>query len=839
MASKRKEMAYIVMIALLGTLFSCVFVAEKSSAVGWYSASFTKPTSYEEFYPGQSMTIIISGIDGDNDKNDNYIDVVITRWGSSTSLQEWNHQYPSGGNTWTETFVIPSTASLGYYDIDVYDNSTGVRSSWTIGSRTIRLVSPSSFWNIHIEDSIYTHSDTFVPTETMKYTIRGPADTEFKLQVKQQDTLWKDFGTLRTDGGGYLNVTWDNPGIPADAPDAVYTVYIYQAGTDTVLDSEDFVISLYRLEIGLERNYFIIGEKVIVRYRATNYKDGTVVTSGSGVWKAFNNMNVQIASGTVTSALGSFSFDVPTSAQPSSYYRVEMWFNDSHDAGSKRHAFDSDYFEVGNLECDVSTDSISYLPGGVVRVTITTFTGSFSDYIPGVTVNNIVVSSKPSGSSSWTVVPEYGAMGLVTDEFGKAYYIFRLKEDVADKTEFKVEVNVTKLTSVSDSTIFIVNKGASSLTISVRVDKDIYTCGDTVKVTVDSTIPTGMTLTYHYTIIKGDPYSNDYLDLNVSNMNTYSFVIPNDYIGNIYISVRAITNTDGLTATDYVTIDVVYGKMIVNTDKETFKPKDTVTITYKLISNLMNSPKFYYRVYSGSAFILEKDISSTSKSGSFTFKIPDVPMDSYIFYVYANENGRTVWGSEVISQLTGYLLVTSLDKRAAAPGETVTVSYSLIPQGTTPKINSIASITVGLLGSSKMVDVNTVNKEGKITYVLPNDITEGSKLMSIYAVVDEEYYYSYIILDIDKNPSLKNVPAGDVAALAIGSIGLGIGFIALLFAFMILRKLKSMNSTQHYIYENHSIPRAEHSQAQGAPQQPQGQSAQHSQAQGAPQQPQG
>lgn len=389
----------------------------------------------------------------------------------------------------------------------------------------------------------------------------------------------------------------------------------------------------------------------------------------------------------------------------------------------------------------------------------------------------------------YTKIDKYEASSLTTDYSGHSRYIFTL--GTLKDGEYRVNGTVSgisnipeKVTTGSDTFTF---SHTSTMLLFINPEKSTYKPGDMVKVQYSLTYVDGGNVgevTFDYEaksnniIIDKDRFTSSR-----SNGN-FSFTIPDDF--NIeFITIRLIaTNSTNDKETASIFIYCSIFQLILNSEKITYRPEDTITAKYELIGQ-SSGMTFYQKVignyYGDDKTVLNKKLTSIGNSGTISYEVPGIGYASeYTIKIYGIDSNGNYIEDEVRFSFESIIFTFEFDKDSYKPGDDVVISYKVSNidggkiEGPFNFIYSIFGIQSGIFES--------METEGKIKFSLTDKIANGNYVIliswgdsgeeqTIRTIHVEEkgffmFQYEFIILIISSIAlvlgilSIKNVKGG-------------------------------------------------------------------------------
>ncbi len=567
------------------------------------------------------------------------------------------------------------------------------------------------------------------------------------------------FNDVVLDGNGEAVVSYE---LTKSLADGSYNVYV---GPDDWFDNSavpfigeywdmtQFHIQLYTIQATTDRTGYVPGDDVTVFYSIVSIKDGSLITEDAYDGSSFDGQwNVESGDGKTTDgptsfsdSSGNFDFQIFPQGSVTSDYYIYIYFNGTY--GSTReqatwlqaNAPGPDHFTVGGLGMSVTLDRApaEYQIDSVVRVTVQASVAGSGEPDAKVKIEVLegtgVTADKISG---------YGGT-FQSDASGYVVYAFTVDASDFDEDEtYTVRVNVSRhLKAAEADEVFDVLAGGRVISVKMVFDMEVYASGDTIRIDVAASLPVGASAISAYSYeVHRSWFGGPIVWQEASESNFFSYEVPDSFEGELYFIVK-VYNPDGDSGQDSEMKNVHHAILLINADPEEYEPGDTITAEFELISNRLagiDDHSFFYVVKdSGGRIVLEGEIVTSEKVGSFEYTVPDVPSDRYTFTINANillvvgDNDYMVWvsSSDVCDLTSGYDVEIWVDNPTYSPGDTVTIHYEIKPrtdEGLPDKFVFQFGMSNGP-GETWQSD----SAKGKIIYRLPDDINEGDILIMV------------------------------------------------------------------------------------------------------------
>ncbi len=600
--------------------------------------------------------------------------------------------------------------------------------------------------------SIQPDQKWFIPGDTIEITLEvfgatdGNEDVFDIIMFPQFETTFSEnvgyFDDIVVDAGGRATVTVSDSKTMA-LPDGIYDLYvgdmdwIEDGGWDDRAPYPDtawFRIQLFIIIADTDSDGYLPGDDVNVFYSVISIKDGSLITEEAfdgidfddrewGVWSEDSESTEGPHS--LSEQSGSFDFTISTigSSFPSDY-SIGIWFNGSYGAKREASTFLSgnmwpNDFRVDALAVGVGTDRPIYQIGSWVRVEVNTMViGGTPE--PDVEVEITVLEGTGVTADK---ISGLGGDDFESDASGKVVYGFSVDDsDFAEDETYTVRVNVSKhLKEAGSEATFDVRAGGRAIAVNMVFNKDVYTTGDTVDISVETAVPEGAstTLTFIYKVT--DPASGTKAQ-EVSGNEIFNYNIPSNFEGRLRFEVE-VFNADGDSGMDIETKDVHYAVLLLNVEPQQFQTGNTLTANYRLISTLMTNPTFFFRITDDARPTPKIVDEGVATDGSFQYTVPDVAPSYYDFWIYANQDGVWVETTDRVLLVSGYDIEISVDSPAYSPGDRVTIHYEITTKGDQGLPDKFV-FDYGM-SNGQTFTWQSDSSTGDIFYTIPSGVNEG------------------------------------------------------------------------------------------------------------------
>ena len=759
------------------------------SASGFSSVSIT--TDKPSYFGGETMHLSITGVDSDNNPNDNYIDVYVYIINTSGYLNIYEQRGIQVKHTWNENIKIPDDANGTGYIYVLDTNTTNILGYKTFSVESGGVVSGA----LSLNPSIYTRSHTFVPGETLHIGVHDciPSGNYTLKIMLGTNVKYEQNITVDLNGNFFLNYT-----IPESAPDSPrpdgtrYSVELYN-GTQMV-DRICYDVKLYSIYAATSRSAYIPGESVNVKFMVLYLKNNTPVGDELfGTWYVLTPDNTLLQNSTsFRASVGEFSFKFGNAADIG-YYTVRIYYNDSTNAEPDRWDMYSVMVYCGNLGVYIfSPINGGYVNAGeIVTLSLKTFVaGNYDRDMGNLPEVNIRVNIR-NGDFTGNFQTNYN---------GYMDFSWKVPETLAEGTNIEFNVTASKQdATISKSVVVSVYKSVKEgIVANLQFDRESYLTGDNISLHVVATYKNGSSgnFTYVYRVYR-DAGGTNLLTMSASQSPDFNYAPPLNFLGTLWYKVE-VTDGAGNFTSATKSVSVEYAQILLSAEKTMYSPGETLRFTYEILSNLMKNPECIVSVkdWAGNP-IMNKKV----ENGSFEITIPKDPAESYTIQIIAQESGYTATKTLTILKYAGYDFKISISPslyttNVYRPGETIYISYALTPRENTPRPQYIRiSVSLYSINSNAKV-IETRELSGTITYTLPSGIGRGTYLLLVSCTVNQSFtgtIYGWTTISVQDNPSVADLNVGGFRAMDITLLIIVMVLLLLMIIFFIFfqKKMKA------------------------------------------------
>jgi hypothetical protein len=561
-----------------------------------------------QYVQGDGITILVET------SIDDTIDIRIQDpEGDDLSGANWTGQPVSNGR-WTKEYTLGTNLPDGDYQVQVLKDGN------LMETRTITLRK----YNL----KVWTDTGAYLPGETMKvyYTITSNKDgsgiNDAALQwvfeyYDEDDSEWDvKRDTISTPGSqGFFQVS-----IPKSAYkpfDGDLWVWANDTHDHSSFQYRSIEIGGIDASVDTDNNEYLAGDFVVVDIWA--HVNGADLRNGNVAFTVSKD-DVEIPAYTANNLKTDIQGDlvyvfVLQSGAQEGFYTIEI---NVTKAGTNEYDVAQDTFEVvreREMTMELSFDNKYstggsrplYYSGDTVTVTYTVYkadqivTGLNCEYRAYYGNNIVSVGTISSGTFSFTIPSDYE--GVIT-------------------------VSVEGIDSQGEEVSTSENIDVRGTGIIVNANKNQYMPGDTVKIQYEvvGTEPSGAQYYYEITDNQNNVIKRESL---TSGKGTFEFTIPDGDPPDTYYITVIMTDSSGVEIThESETISKLRGYMVTFTlDKNTYRPGETVTLHYKVISlDGSDFPEEFSITY-GFFGLPTQTQEVTKTSGDLKLKVPEDQAD--------------------------------------------------------------------------------------------------------------------------------------------------------------------------------------------------------------------
>lgn len=610
----------------------------------------------------------------------------------------------------------------------------------------------------------YTGNYTYVPGETMEILLKGSPGPIYTVWiVSPTGTETEHRSMVQIGGSGVATITYT---IGTNVDDGDYYIKVTENGT--YIDQVPYKVQAYDFSLETDQSAYLIGDEMRIFWTANYLKDQTLPPDGIltlRIWNATKEWNgtawvinntYLMETQTHTSPVGSTSYTIRSNVNKDAVFWVDGWFNNTQ---GTRHQKARANFTVKVLGFSVELDKTQFTLDSLMFIDITTFvTTNQSSIVPLAVEPNceIIIDVYEKQDHVQTVIPTIGP--YTTDSHGKFSHILKLDStNFSVNKEYELLIKAVKHDESYNSWIKIVDFTTTEFTpvsLVLNLDRDRYTSGETLWMNVSAITSTegGSTFTYIFeardTSSLGTLFARE-----VSDNSSFSYKIDDEFTGLLWVHV---TVDDGQgnreEATRFVSVD--YAIMLVNLDAITYLAGDDIEISYEVVSAEMTEPTIFFKVTDVLGSVVDEGVVSSAAdsptAGTFNFRIPSVPSESYNFTIYASQSGNIVSGVTTAHLFRGYSIILDFNNRVYAPGQTMAVDYQIVALGHSI-MPSTFTLTYGLQ-NGPLLTLQTSSPEGRLIYAVPDDLDEGVQIFVVQSPDMSEQVAEVVEIQQGANP---------------------------------------------------------------------------------------
>ncbi|MCI4372571.1 MAG: hypothetical protein L3K02_02865 [Thermoplasmata archaeon] len=362
---------------------------------------------------------------------------------------------------------------------------------------------------------------------------------------------------------------------------------------------------------------------------------------------------------------------------------------------------------------------------------------------------------------------------------------------------------------------FYVTPGSGSVGITVGLNQLTYYPGQTITATwaINPTNPSAGTVDAVAWYIYG--LAGDFLGQgpisSTANTGTLTVTLPAGYTGPFTLEIFASNATESFEG--QVSAIIVLPSLFLTPSSTTFTPGATETIMAQAWGDSgLTAPVITYEVYAeyglgytgygGGGMVASGTVTNGS---SFTINVPSTGApDRYYVYAYLSSAAGTAatatlnvyqsWGYNVF---VGVTTASSYSDGSYQPGQTVTVSYSIVPYGNAP-LPTFYQFAIYLYGTQISSLISTPSTSGTVQVTIPSGWQTGLALLEVelegtYLAGNScgnGFCYGETGITINAHPSALSMEIGAGSGLTVGWLILLIIIIVVLVVLVLLIRRK-------------------------------------------------
>jgi hypothetical protein len=469
----------------------------------------------------------------------------------------------------------------------------------------------------------------------------------------------------------------------------------------------------YTFNVNSERSYFLPGETAKINYFVLDLStlataEGVTIYYIAQWWNHTGNKtmkNYLNSTLSTSNTVHEFLIDPEIALNRSPAVQIDYWANATN---RSEHASISLHVDV--IKAAVDTELGSYNPGDTVVVTVDSQVDN--QILPGATVNVVV---KMNGTE---VISAYGASNLTTDVNGEASYAFTLTNTTMLGT-YVVVADVSKLGhSTERQTTFTVDQFGNMF---VTLDKDVYIGGEQVKATFQ---PVWNHQVVEVGTIAYLVFLNGNLLVSSNTTSTSATVdLPEDFSG--MVMVNAIAEYKGFMLSNIAFADVIFADLGLTAVKDSYRPGDTITWSWSLVTSLTTGT-LTYEIVDSFGVRVATGSPEFAKTGTIKYEVPTTnPAEDYtatLRMTTPSGGFRTADASVGLVDLTE--LKISVGKSPYAnglfkPGEKISINFVI----STYVFGARPAYRIHLVVDFDPIEIDhiTTTAKGHIDYTIPKD----------------------------------------------------------------------------------------------------------------------
>lgn len=517
---------------------------------------------------------------------------------------------------WTKTYTFTETLPDGQYILSVNNSATG------------RAIGTLDFAVQKYTLKIWPDSDAYLPGEkvivyymvTSNKDGSGVSGTTIEWKFKYFNYKEDEYETIPGSFSGSASGSFDLtiPKVADKEKDGRLYVWVNDTSEHTAYKFESIQIGGIEIDyMNPDSNEYLSGDFVRIDFSASIDKYAPL-RDGNVAFRLFRG-DSELTSYTKTNLKTDESGDLEyifTLDETLDLGTYTILMNVSK-SGTNEYAEEEreiELVETRSMSMVVGLDKPQYYSGNTVTV-------SYQVFREGAVVSPI--------NAEYDVESDDNVIAVGTDSTGT--FTFNIPEDFDGSLTLRLKATDSDGESIEKTYSIYVRRAGFML----QTNKNRYQPGDEIKVDYEAVgnIPTNPQYYYRITDGFGVLVRKESL---TSGSGEITFSIPEGNVPSSYTFTCYLADENGNNiASDSVTVSKLSGYMIVFTlDKETYKPGETATLRYEIIS-LSGSPiPDEFTLKYGYAGGQEKELTTTDPKGKLTVDVPDdAPDGTGYFYI--------------------------------------------------------------------------------------------------------------------------------------------------------------------------------------------------------------
>ncbi len=653
---------------------------------------------------------------------------------------------------------------------------------------------------LELEKSEYTGTYTYLGGETLWVHLSGENNKTYYVNITNST------GKLIYPPEGHMNVKTDNNGVAVfnitlNIGDGSYYLNLYNGSKH--IQSVHFSVQSIAISADIDKGeygVYLLSENIKAYVSIYWMKSHTLLKDASYKWWIVDAYNQSASFGPyagkgtefTTEKLNFYTMgnNPDVHIEPNNEYYLKIVYENDNSTG-KHYAEKDIYFYTGVLSAHMAINKIdgSISPGKRVVLSINTYAHDSNDGIYSPLGHVHVDYVNITITKHWQVIwyKNYTSCGY-TDDSGKSQLLWNVPNvEIGSYISIKSKVstnheNYTLVLSTENGKPLMVEP---ALKLQISTDRDFYLAGDTINVMLHPVYPSGVSvLSYDVKITSPSGKVMDYKHIKG---NEISYGLPNNYSGNIDISVSAHFSTGKTISTSKI-VKVYYGYIYLSSSQDYFfKPGDVITIYSEFRSNVMHPNSLTYKVIGDHGLIMRMNASLSS----FQFTVPNDGSTSYTIIAEAIDGSYYAENSITISKFEGYFLNTHIltnskyQSKVYEPGQSIKIAYNITKYG-----NFVPHVIVlhwEIMNTNyhweKVINENEFS--GVISLSIPKDL-KGGYLLHVWVSDGDDHWSTDNVLTINVEKGswamqdVSGMPMLSLINLILVLVAIAIGIVALI-----------------------------------------------------------
>lgn len=601
-------------------------------------------------------------------------------------------------------------------------------------------------------------------TQGQEMEIRIESNVGQAVDITIEDDTGEDIEDAGWTDQEFENDLWvEEYTIPDDVPDGTYYVVVYSTEGEE-LDRENFELKKYSLEATAEKDAYLPGDTVGVRYTVERLLDGSKAKNLDTVEYRIiyedkeGDTNIEDSEEIPYDA--HFEFDIPDDVEVPSRLGIDLWANGTEDNHPNHQQMSID---VGELNAIVRTDEEEYLQGQTMYVVTETYV-SGPEAVSSVEDAQVTVDLKREGE----FIEGYQSTAR-TDDSGEVVIPIHLSADISPGY-YAVNVTAEKLDMVaypSEEEIEI-KEDIKNLNILLDREKDSYSPGENVNISyVVTKGGNSVEANVRYEVVRGfhSPWyqeTRQVYEKKYATDGTIEFDVPQNFNQDkeLYLRVSAKLDQE-TTGHTWMEIPVFENELILNGDQNEYEGGETIGFEYELTRDDQTTSEIYKVIEEpdDQSDIIEMNEASDNQ---FDFQVPTHPAATYeVRLEVITADGVYLEESIELRRVSRLQLEISIETDSSyttdvhEPGDEIEIRYKIRAVGDA-NIPEKITLRYFFMATGQGERIQTDTPEGTFTVEIP-EVSDGNYFLSVIREGTQPqprvYSQGMEVISVEEDPS--------------------------------------------------------------------------------------